>query len=359
MATVLVLGGVGFIGRNLVKYLVDNKLASKIRVVDKVLPATAYFNKAIQEAFENPIVEFKQGNLSSAAGIAKHFDQKWNYVINLAAETKFGQTEEVYQEKIYDLSVNCGKEAAKHKVDKFIEVSTAQVYDPDKKPSKEDAKTKPWTLLAKYKLKAEEELKKIPDLNLVIVRPSTVYGPADVGGVAPRLIIAAVYTELKEKMTFLWTGDLKLNTVHVHDVCRALWFLCEKGENGSTYNLSDNNDTDQKKINNFLESIFKIKTDFAGTALSQMAKLNLKSVTEDVNDKHLKPWSDLCKKHGISNTPLTPYLDQELLYNNHLSVDGSKITGLKFAYERPEMKEEYLRESLNYFLEQGLFPEIV
>jgi hypothetical protein len=29
--------------------------------------------------------------------------------------------------------------------------------------------------------------------------------------------------------------------------------------------------------------------------------------------------------HGITNTPLTPYLDQELLYNNSLSVDGSKI----------------------------------
>lgn len=29
------------------------------------------------------------------------------------------------------------------------------------KPSKEDSKTKPWTLIAKYKLKAEEELIKM------------------------------------------------------------------------------------------------------------------------------------------------------------------------------------------------------
>jgi hypothetical protein len=94
-----------------------------------------------------------------------------------------------------------------------------------------------------------------------------------------------------------------------------------------------------------------------------MAKLNMKNVTEEINDKHLKPWSELCKvcappslpssssrrsvppfgcvwltaslpvlqAHGITNTPLTPYLDQELLYNNSLSVDGSKIESTGYA----------------------------
>jgi len=57
----LVLGGVGFIGRNLVQYLVEQDLASKIRVIDKVLPATAFLTPAQKAAFEK--VEFKQGNL--------------------------------------------------------------------------------------------------------------------------------------------------------------------------------------------------------------------------------------------------------------------------------------------------------
>ncbi len=63
---VLVLGGVGFIGRNFVKFLVDNNFAAKIRVVDKVLPAIAFLGPSHQEAFNNPIVEFMQGNLTSA-----------------------------------------------------------------------------------------------------------------------------------------------------------------------------------------------------------------------------------------------------------------------------------------------------
>lgn len=81
-----------------------------------------------------------------------------------------------------DLSVKVATEAAKQKVDRFIEVSTAQVYEAGKKPSKENSKTDPWTALAKHKLKAEEELRKIAGLNLVIVRPATVYGPGDING---------------------------------------------------------------------------------------------------------------------------------------------------------------------------------
>ena len=40
---VLILGGTGFVARHLVKYLVDNNLASKIRVADKQLPKTGRF----------------------------------------------------------------------------------------------------------------------------------------------------------------------------------------------------------------------------------------------------------------------------------------------------------------------------
>lgn len=40
---VLVLGGVGFLGRNFVHYLVKNELASSIRVADKRMSLMSYF----------------------------------------------------------------------------------------------------------------------------------------------------------------------------------------------------------------------------------------------------------------------------------------------------------------------------
>ena len=37
--------GVGFVGRNLTSYLVKNEFVSKVRVVDKVPPATGWLNE--------------------------------------------------------------------------------------------------------------------------------------------------------------------------------------------------------------------------------------------------------------------------------------------------------------------------
>jgi nucleoside-diphosphate-sugar epimerase len=63
---VIVLGGLGFIGRNLVQYLVDNNLVGKIRVADKVLPDLAGLTEKQMKIFkgDTAVVEFKQANLA-------------------------------------------------------------------------------------------------------------------------------------------------------------------------------------------------------------------------------------------------------------------------------------------------------
>ena len=65
----------------------------------------------------------------------------------------------------------------------------------------------------------------------------------------------------------------------------------------------------------------------------------------------------LFQAKGIVNTPLTPYLDEELLYNNSLSIDGSKITKIGFVYKHPKMTEAHLRETIAYFSELNFFPK--
>lgn len=71
------------------------------------------------------------------------------------------------------------------------------------------------------------------------------------------------------------------------------------------------------------------------------------SATEESNEKHLAPWSDACTRDGVTNTPLSPYIDQELLYNKHLHVDGSRIEGTGFAYEVPQVTRELLSKVSN------------
>jgi len=280
---------------------------------------------------------------------------------NLAGETKYSQTEAVYKENVLDVAVKCANTAAKHGVKRFIEVSTAQVFDGDKPkhPYKEDGKLDPWTNLAKAKLEAEKAIKAIPGLNLVIVRPAIVYGPGDISGITPRIICGAVYKHLGEEMEFLWDKEMKINTVHVIDVCRALWYLTNHGNNGDLFNLADENDTDQQSVNGLLSEIFGIKTSCMGSIKTNLAKatLSMRRVAEAANEKHLTPWSELCKTKGITNTVLSPYLDEELLYHNSLCVDGSKIKSTGFTYQNPKMSKQSLLDVIKHFQELGYFPK--
>jgi nucleoside-diphosphate-sugar epimerase len=170
------------------------------------------------------------------------------------------------------------------------------------------------------------------------------------------LIIGAVYRELNETMKLLWGKDLKINTVHVLDVCRAIWHVCSAGNSREIYNLSDKGDTDQGRISSLVAKIFGIKHDYFGTLTSGMAQLSLSSIQEDSNDKHLRPWSDACTRDNVMNTPLSPFLDKELFANKHLHVDGTKIESTGFQYEVPEMTVELLKEIVDDYLALGLFP---
>lgn len=48
--SVLIVGGLGYIGRFLAKYIHDNSLASEVRLVDKVLPQLAWLAPEFSEA---------------------------------------------------------------------------------------------------------------------------------------------------------------------------------------------------------------------------------------------------------------------------------------------------------------------
>ncbi|CAO3680728.1 unnamed protein product [Umbelopsis vinacea] len=367
---VLVLGALGFVGRNFVQYLVENNLASNIRAVDKALPQTAYLSTATKAAFDHPSVEHMQANLINPVSIEKCYTRQdgteFDYVFNFAAETKYSQVPEVYQERIYKLSLNCAKEAAKRKIKVFLEMSTSEVYQSSKEPAKETSNIEPWTLIAKQKVEACKALQNIEGLNLVIVRPAVIYGVGSPAGITTRLVIGRVYKKLNEEMKLLWNKDLKLNTVHIHDVVRACWHLAiwyDKNDLATgkksypIFNLADKQDTDQETINHHLESIFGIKTGYHGTIISSFAKLNLGTVTEDVNEKHLGPWAELLKDSGIAVSPLSPYVDEELLNFNPIYVDGTLIereTG--YTYEVPYMTKEKLEEIIDGYKELKLWP---
>ena len=109
----LILGGVGFIGRHLVCHLVKQSVPPQnIRVVDKAIPATAYLTAEEQEVFAK--IDFRQGNLANPSVMEKAFEpmadgKPVDYVVNLAAETKYGQTDEIYDERVLKIATLAAK----------------------------------------------------------------------------------------------------------------------------------------------------------------------------------------------------------------------------------------------------------
>jgi len=187
-----------------------------------------------------------------------------------------------------------------------------------------------------------------------------VYGPGDKTGLTPRLVCAVCYKFSQEKMNFLWTKGVRINTVHVRDVCDATWIACVEIKQGSIYNLSDQHDFTQGDLNEMLEPIFNIECGFQNAAMNKAAAAFMTQAAQASNDKHVPMWSAVCKQYNISSTtPLTPFIDEEILTKNHLAIDGSAIEKqTSFKYKYPKVKPEYLVEVINEYVKQGFFPDI-
>ncbi|XP_034940864.1 uncharacterized protein [Chelonus insularis] len=356
---VIILGGCGFIGRNLAAYLIENELVSFVRLVDKVPPQTAWLNKYHRDIFENSLVEFKSANLINPVSCQNAFNcnHAIDFVFNCAGETKSCQTDPVYREGIYKLSMNCAQNAAKIGVKRYIEISSGNMYSSEKLPHKEDDPTDPWTFIAKHKLQVENDLKNISNLKYTILRPAIVYGIGDKNGLAPRLVIGAVYKHLGEMMKLLWGPNLHMNTVHVMDVVRAMWHVTNRDDTiGQIYNVVDESDSTQGSISAVVSELFNINHDYWGNTLSTFAKTDMNAVVEEVNDKHMAPWAEACSKDGIENSPLSPYIDQELLYNKHLYLHPNKLISTEFSYSYPKLTKQALKEMLDDYVTMKIFP---
>jgi hypothetical protein len=82
-------------------------------------------------------------------------------VFNCGGDNRFTEDDEIYKQRSLQLSITAAKVAVQKGVKCWVELSSGSVYKADREPRKETDKLKPWLRVAKYKLEAEEELKKI------------------------------------------------------------------------------------------------------------------------------------------------------------------------------------------------------
>ncbi|KAJ5403665.1 hypothetical protein N7509_003536 [Penicillium cosmopolitanum] len=374
---VLIIGGLGFIGRHLALHIHENNLASEVRLVDKVLPQLAWLAPEFEEACSKE--KFVQADASREQHLPRIFDrsngEQFDYVINCGGETRHSQPDDVYEARSYNLSITLGKEIAKRGIKSYVECSTAHVYKSGSSPRKELDKLAPWHKLAKWKLKAAEELLKIDGLNYCALRLPHVYGEYNSGYFAMALCLARVHLEMGQDLELLYTKDVKVNTLHVKDAASALFHAAEwrAGRTASSegtpaifkdssvawaFNVVDHNDTQQEHVANALSEVFGLKVSFIGSLVSQLAKMNLDDVVDDMNEVSLQEWAELVEKSKIERPgPIGPFLERDVLKDQDMSIDGSlfeSTTGWKPKYER--FNADSVRTMVDSYKRMGWWP---
>ena len=126
--------------------------------------------------------------------------------------------------------------AEKHGVRRFIHVSTVAVLSP--------SIGGPAYAYADSKRAAEEEVLGFGGrIEVVVVRPTTVYGPNDRGNVYK--LIRWVDRGLP---AIVGSGDNRKSLVYARNLADALLFLSEHGKNGQTYTVTDGCDLSMREI---------------------------------------------------------------------------------------------------------------
>jgi hypothetical protein len=182
--------------------------------------------------------------------------------------------------------------------------------------------------------------------------------------------MARVYQFLEREMKWLWTKELRTNTVHINDVTRALWAVASWHSSGKanwdektmgkvpTFNIADDGATTQGAMADIIGDIFKIETGFQGQLISKFARLHMDSVVDDVNDELLGPWADLLAEAKITRPgPLTPFMEKELLKDTDLSMDGSRLEDVVgFEYKNPKITTELVKEVIESYKKMNWWP---
>lgn len=257
-STVLVTGGNGAVGSNLVKKLLHH--SAKVVVLDD------FSQSSVNNLTIHKNLKIIKGNITDEKILKKTFSKKYDYVFHLAA--KFANELSI-QNPIEDLVVNAQGtlqvllHTAKQKPKRFIYTSSSSLYGTQKAISfKETLYPNPSTPYAASKLSAEyycNAIGKLSGLNYTIVRLSNSYGPFDPPGrfrnVIPNFFDAAMHNK---NIVITGTGEETRDFTFIDDTVKGILLVSsKKSAKNQIFNLGTGKETRILKIANLILDITK------------------------------------------------------------------------------------------------------
>jgi len=239
MSRILVTGGAGFIGSNLVHYLLRNYKDIEITNLDKLTYAGNLEN--LKDLMDDKRHRFVKGDIKARELVRELLKDK-DIVIHLAAETHVDRSILYPEDFIYTDIVGTFvllDEAKKSKIKIFLHVSTDEVYGSIEEGSfNEDSPLNPSSPYSASKAGADRlaySYFKTFSVPVIILRPCNNYGPYQF----PEKFIPLFITNALEEKELPLYGDGKnvRDWLFVLDCCRAIDFVLNNGKIGEVYNI--------------------------------------------------------------------------------------------------------------------------
>ncbi|MCK4330093.1 NAD-dependent epimerase/dehydratase family protein [candidate division WOR-3 bacterium] len=222
---VLITGGSGFLGINLIRYLLD---------------------KGINNIISLDLVEFDYPEKNKIRAIVGDIRNKETVremmkdvalVVHCAAALPLYSKEEIFSTDVEGTKIVL-KEAFKNNVERFVHISTTAVYGiPDHHPLYEDDRLEGVGPYGEAKILAEEACLEYRDKGMCIpiLRPKSFVGPERLG------VFAIFYEWAKDGRNFPMIGDgnNRYQLLDVEDLCKVI-YLCltlDKNIVNNTYNI--------------------------------------------------------------------------------------------------------------------------
>jgi dTDP-glucose 4,6-dehydratase len=281
MGTLLVTGGAGFIGSNLVQHALDHT-ADRLVIVDKLTYAGNLLN--LEQAMKSPRVTFVLADIADRDGMARVFaDARPDAVLNLAAETHVDRSIDSPQAFVdsniagtfvlletarrHVASLDSG---ARHAF-RFLHVSTDEVYGALGATGRfsEETPYAPNSPYAASKASADHLVRAwfhTYGLPVLITNCSNNYGPFQFPEkLVPLMILNAIDGR---PLPIYGDGGQVRDWLHVDDHCAGLLLVLHKGRPGEKYNLGgDNEHTNLEIVDRICDLVDELRPAAAGRRL--------------------------------------------------------------------------------------------
>ena len=334
---IVVTGGLGFIGSNLIELLIQKKYF--VINIDKISYASNFYNTKKFKNSKN--YKFYKSDINNKKKIRTIFNRyKPQAIFNLAAETHVDRSIDSPDEFIKSNIVGvCNlleifrEFQKKSKKSKFIHISTDEVYgDVLNGRSKETDAYKPSSPYAASKASSDHLVYsyiRTFKLNGIVTNCSNNYGPKQhPEKLIPKLIYNIIYNL---PLPLYGKGENSREWIFVNDHCEALIKILKKGTIGEFYNIGSNINYKNIEIAKLLISIAKKRIN-----LGNKVKINFVkdrpghdfryALNSNKINKKLKWKSKTNLRNGLKNT-FDWYLNNISYYTSLKKRDITKRLG--------------------------------